>query len=258
MVDYVNQFTNLRAIWRMAGTLDQVRWLVANGFAVIIESGYEPRGEGWFGHYEIVVGYDTTRNTITIYDSYLGRSSQPQTIYSETQFDQQWQSFNRNYIVIYPPNREAELQNFLGADWYERTNRVKAVQVAQAEATQQGDNPFVWFNLGTSLTAIGRYEEAVAAYERAFELGLPYRMLWYQFNPYEAYIQTGRFDDLFTLANNTLKTTQYVEETFYYKGRAYELQGDYTSAAIEYQNAVSFNPNHSQAVIALNRVKSYQ
>ena len=77
MVDYVTQYTNLNAIWRMAGDLDSIRWLVANNFLVIIESGFEPAGEGWFGHYETVIGYDDSAGTITVYDSYLGRENRP-------------------------------------------------------------------------------------------------------------------------------------------------------------------------------------
>ena len=257
MVDYVTQYTNLNAIWRMAGSLEQLQWLTSHDFVVIVESGYEPRGEGWFGHYETVVGYDTNRRTVTVYDSYLGRTYTPTIVYGETQFDSQWQSFNRNYIVIYPPGRQQELINFLGSDWNEGENRIHAVQIAQAEAQANPSNEFIWFNLGTSLTAIGRYEEAVSAYSRAFELGLPYRMLWYQFNPYEAYLQTGRFEDVLSLANNTLKTTTFVEETYYFKGRVYEMQGNYASAKNEYQNALNFNPNYLQATIALTRVERY-
>lgn len=255
MVNYVNQFTNLRAIWRMAGELDQIRWLTANGFLVIVESGFEPGGEGWFGHYETVVGYDNARETITIYDSYLGSASRPYVIYSIDQFDRQWQTFNRNYIVIYPPEREWELQAFLGTDWIEFGNRRKAVEIAQREASEDQENAFVWFNLGTSLTAIGRYEEAVVAFEKALEIGLPYRMLWYQFAPYEAFLQTGRLESVLTLANNTLKTTRYVEETFYYKGRVYEIQGNYAAALEQYNEAVTFNPNHTPSKTALARVQ---
>lgn len=258
MVDYVNKFTNLRAAWRMAGSLEQLQWLVGNNFVVIVESGYEPRGEGWFGHYETVVAYDQNRRTVTVYDSYLGRASRPSIVYGETQFDNNWRTFNRNYIVIYPPNRETELIKYLGGDWYERTNRGRAVQIAQQEASEEPNNPFLWFNLGTSLTSIGRYEEAVVAFERAFNIGLPYRMMWYQFQPYEAYLQTGRFDEVLALANNTLKTTRYVEETYYYRGRAYEMMGDNAAARVEYDNALSFNPNHSQTQAALRRVAMYQ
>lgn len=255
MVDYVNQMTDLRAIWRVAGELEQLKWLIAHQFIVIVESGYDPNnGEGWYGHYETVVGYDDEAGTVTVYDSYLGRTNRPSLTRSYTIFDRDWQQFNRNYIVIYLPSREAELAAFLGSDWTELENRRKAVEIAQREVQADPNNGFAWFNLGTSLVAIARYEEAVVAYSRATELRLPYRMMWYQFGLYEALLQTNRLPQVLQLANDTLKTTRYVEETFYYKGRVYEVQGNYAAAIEEYGNALALNPNYSQAQAALRRV----
>ncbi|KAB2863655.1 MAG: tetratricopeptide repeat protein, partial [Anaerolineae bacterium] len=254
MVDYVNRFTSLKAIWRMAGSLDQIRWLIANRFVVIVESGYEPAGEGWFGHYETVIAYDTTVDTITVYDSYLGRDSRPTVTYPSAKFDSQWQSFNRNFIVIYVPERESELAAFLGSDWVESLNRQKAAQVAQREAASDPENPYAWSNLGTSLTSIGRYPEAVTAYQQALDLGLPYRFFWYQYGVFEALLQTSRLEDVLTLVNSTLKTTSYVEEMYYYLGRVYEIQGNYALAQTEYQEALQRNPNYELATIALRRI----
>lgn len=255
MVEYVTRFTNLNAIWRMAGDIDIVRWLIANEFVVIVESGWDPaNGEGWYGHYETVVSYNDRDSTITVYDSYLGTNSNPSVTRSYEQFDRDWQAFNRNYIVIYPPAREAELQAFLGDDWLLGSNRRKALTIAQQEATAAPDNGYAWFNLGTSFVAMGRYEEAVAAYTRAFEFSLPYRMMWYQFGPYEAFLQTGRLDEVLLLAGQTLDTTRYVEETFYYVGRVYEIRGDYTRAEENYALALDLNPNFVLARSALQRV----
>ncbi len=260
MVDYVHQFTSLRAIWRMDGDMDLIRWLVSNEFVVIVESGYDPgNAEGWYGHYETIVSYDDVDGTITVYDSYLGRPSRPTLTRSQAAFDSDWQGFNRNYIVIYPAERELELQAQLGPDWIEATNRRNAAETARQEASQDPDNPFTWFNLGTSLVSLGLYDEAVVAYSKAFELNMPYRMMWYQFGPYEALLQTGRLDDVLDLANDTLSTSvggRYVEETYYYKGRVYEIQGDYAAAAEQYTLALNINSNYSQAQIALRRVES--
>lgn len=256
MIDYVHQFTDLQAIWRMAGDLSQVKWLIAHQFIVVVESGYDPNnGEGWYGHYETVVGYDDVQGTITVYDSYLGRSSKPSLTRSYEIFDRDWQQFNRNYIVIYPPTREAELAAFLGSEWTELDNRRKAVEVAQREVQADPDNGYAWFNLGTSLVAIARYEEAVVAYSRATEFNLPYRMMWYQFGPFEALLQTNRLSQVLQLASDTLKTTRYVEEMFYYRGRVFEVQGNAEAAIEEYDAALTLNPNYSQAQAALRRVQ---
>lgn len=257
MIDYVNTHTQLKAIWRMAGTLDQIRWLVSNRFVVIAESGYDPgNGEGWYGHYEIITGYDDSREMITVYDSYLGSASRPALTRSYEIFNRDWQAFNRNYIVIYESFREYELSSFLGSDWVEQDNRRDAAEVAQREAAENPDNPFAWFNLGTSLTSLGRYEEAVTAFQQASQLSLPYRMMWYQFGMYEALLQTGRLPDVLTLVNATHATRggEYVEETYYYQGRVFEIQGDYASAIDQYNEALALNPNFVQAQIALQRV----
>lgn len=257
MVNYVLRYTSLKAIWRMAGNIDQIKLLMSNGFVVIVESGYEPGSEGWFGHYETIVSYDDSKQTITIYDSYLGAAGRPAVTYAYERFDRQWQSFNRNYIVIYPPEREKTLEALLGSDWAPHLNRQKAVQIAQQEAAQDPTNKFAWVNLGTSLVAIGRYEEAVVAFEKALSLNLPYRMFWYQFAIYEAYLQTGRLDAVMTIADQTLRTTQYLEETYYYKGRVYETRGEYNAALEQYQKALDFNPNYNAAQVAYNRVQGF-
>ena len=69
---------------------------------------------------------------------------------------------------------------------------------------QQPDDPFAWFNLGSDLVALGRFEEAAQAYDRARRIGLPWRMLWYQFGPFRAYYETGRYDEVIALADATI------------------------------------------------------
>lgn len=71
-----------------------------------------------------------------------------------------------------------------------------ALATAQAEAAADPKDAFAWFNVGTNLTALGRHDEAAAAYDQARLAGLPWRMLWYQFGPYRAYYETGRYEDV--------------------------------------------------------------
>ena len=142
----------------------------------------------------------------------------------------------------------------MGSDWVESQNRQKAAQVAQQEAASDPTNPYAWSNLGTSLTSIGRYPEAVTAYQQALDLGLPYRFFWYQYGVFEALLQSSRLADVQTLVNSTLKTTSFVEEMYYYLGRVYEIQGNYALAQTEYQEALTRNPNFELATIALRRV----
>ncbi len=254
MVDYVNTSTDLRAVYRVAGTLDMVRWLVSNEFMVIVESGYQPPGDAWYGHYFTVGGYDDERGVFQFYDSYLGRPNRPITEISYDDFDDNWQAFNRLYIIIYPPAREPELRAFLGRDWNPNANWRHALEVAQAEAAEQPDNAFAWFNVGTARTNLGDFVNAARSFDQAFSIGLPRRMLWYQFAPYEAYYQSSRLDDVVALANTTISTTPYVEEAYYYLGRVYEVRGDVEAAQEQFNLALRYNENYGAAQAALQRV----
>lgn len=76
-------------------------------------------------------------------------------------------------------------------------------------------------------------------------------MLWYQFGPYEAYYQIGRYDDVLLLAETTLKDRPYFEESFYYKALAQAALGDINAARTNLQRATAFNPNFVPAAAAL-------
>lgn len=256
MVAFVTQNTNFQAIYRVNGTLDMLRWLIANRFSVIVEAGYEPPGEDWYGHYLTAVGYTANPAEFTFYDSNLGRASSPSVSIQANDFDSQWQAFNRTFIVIFPPARQSELQTFLGRDWNEVANWRGAVERAREEAANQPDNAFAWFNLGTALTMTGDYVTGARAFDQARNIGLPWRMLWYQFAPYEAYFQSSRLDDVVALAEATLRTTTYVEETYYYLGRVYEIRGDITTAIEQYEAALDVNKNYNAASLALARLQS--
>ncbi|MFO7682135.1 MAG: tetratricopeptide repeat protein, partial [Chloroflexota bacterium] len=113
------------------------------------------------------------------------------------------------------------------------------------------DNAFHWFNLGTAYNALGQYQEAAAAYDQALSIGLPWRMLWYQFGPYQAYYETGRYEDVLLLADTTLKDRPYFEESFYYRALAQAALGKSNAALQDLQKAASFNPNYAPAADAL-------
>ncbi len=88
-----------------------------------------------------------------------------------------------------------------------------AAQIASEETKQLSgrDLYFAWFNLGTSLAMLQDYPGAAAAYDQAFAQYAnlsteerPWRMLWYQDGPYQAYYHAGRYQDVIDLANTTL------------------------------------------------------
>ena len=76
-------------------------------------------------------------------------------------------------------------------------------------------------------------------------------MLWYQFGPFEAYYQVGRFDDVILLAEHSLADRPYFEEMLYYLGLAQAAIGEHDSARENLNAAIAFNPNFTPAVLAL-------
>ena len=253
MVEFVNTQTPVRALFRYGGDLDRLRQMVAHDFPVIIAAGYEPEGYDWMGHYLLIAGYDRRAGTFLTQDSFLG----PDTVYPEAEIDRYWQHFNRVYIVLYSPEREDDLLALLGEDADPASNAARALETARQEAAANPSDAFAWFNLGTSYVLLEMYQEAAVAYDqaRSVEPGLPWRMLWYQFGPFEAYYQVGRWDDVIGLAQFNLATTpdgeHPIEETYYYAGLARQALGETERALLNFQQALAINPNFSPAQAAL-------
>jgi hypothetical protein len=255
MVEYVNTQVpgTVRALVRQAGTLDLVRLLTSRDFAVIMEAGYDPPNDpqGWMGHYLLVTGYDDASQTLVTMDSFEG----PNYTYDYAYIDEFWRHFNRVYIVLYEYSREAELLELLGEDADVAANWQNALGAARAQAIANQQDPFAWFNMGTSFAGLGQYEPAATAFDqsRAVGGGLPFRMLWYQFGPFEAYYQMGRYQDMIALAQASLNDGggQFVEETFYYGGLARMGLGETERARDNLNQAIFLNPNFTPAREAL-------
>lgn len=252
MAEYVNTQLDgsIRALVRQGGTLDLLKVLISNDFPVLTEEGYDPpgRGLGWMGHYLLMAGYDDTRQVFITQDSYDG----PNMEYTFDHVNEFWHHFNRVYIVLYAPEREAELMTLLGSDADEAQNWANALERARADTIAHQEDAYNWFNMGTNFVELGMYQEAATAYDQARNIGLPWRMNWYQFGMFEAYYQVGRYDDVLNLAQANLNDGggQYVEETFYYGGLAREALGETDRAISNFDQAAFFNPNFTPALEA--------
>ncbi|MEZ4594645.1 MAG: C39 family peptidase [Chloroflexota bacterium] len=259
LVDYVNNETPMQAQFFVGGNLDLLKQLIAAGYPVIIEKGLYPNAwEGWMGHYLTVVGYDDASEELISLDTFLGPWDGSGRRDSYETADEFWQMFNHTFILVYPPEDEAEILALLPAELGDPVTMWQQTAVTnQALTATQPDNPYVWFNLGSSLTHLARlrqeealYRSAAAAFDQARTIGLPWRMLWYQFEPYEAYLANGRTDDIFTLSEAILSTEggQNVEETHLYRSYAYAALGDEANAETALATALELNPNLATAV----------
>ena len=239
------------AIVRVNGSVTLIKRLIAAGYPVIIEKGFDPEPErlGWMGHYLLLSGYSDATQEFTTMDSYLGANLTESYVH----IDYYWRHFNRVYLVPFPEENRAQVEAIIGADMDDYTMYSRALQQAQSETQQNPGDPFGWFNVGSNLVALGDYESAATAFDLAREKGTPWRMLWYQFGPYEAYLHVGgnRLYDVITLADAVLQDNIYSEEAYYYKGLAYSAQGEATAARSQLNKALNYNSNYHAARQAL-------
>ena len=239
------------------GTSDLLRTLLANGLPVIVETWHEDEPNDGMGHYRLLTGYDDAAQHWTAFDSFDAKDLiNPDGAYAGitvpyANFDALWQVFNRAAVIVYTPAQADLVASILGAEMDDNAMWTASLAQAQTEAQADPADPFAWFNQGSSFLALGRPDEAAAAFDQSRRLGLPWRMLWYQFGPFEAYSVTGRHAEILALADATLRNVTDVEELHYWRGMALQALGDTDAARQAFQKSVELNPHYQPAIDAL-------
>lgn len=244
----------LQVQYRVGGDLQLLKSLIAAGIPVMIEESFyfdEPywtNDDLWAAHYQLVTGYDEGAQQFIGQDSFRGQDQQV----SYQSLDEYWQAFNRLYILIYPGDKEALVKQILASDWDPDLNREHALKIAEEETSKEPDNPYAWFNLGANRTYFENYIEATAAFDQARKIGLPQRMLRYQFSPFIAYFHSGQIDDLMALTEYALDVTPNAEEALLWHGWGLYRMGKAQEAQESFQKALVENPLYQDAQYALN------
>ena len=265
MEDFVRENTDLNVTLRHGGTPELVKKLVANGYPVIIELGtFRIRDidghYSWMGHYDVISGYDDTKDVFIVQDSYFEPGVNYEIPY-ETLI-KEWRSFDFLFMVIYPPEREESIFSILG-DYVDLENSDRiALQIATDEANSLTgvDQFFAWFNKGTSMVRLYDYYGAASAYDQAFYLyselekeQRPWRMMWYQTGPYFAYYYTYRYQDVIDLATQTIDNASqpYLEESYYWRAQAEIALGELDNALEDLRQSLEYHPDFPPSVQAL-------
>ena len=283
MINFVNENTAQRALWRYGGDLATIKSLINAGFPVMVETGFEPanlKNEGWMGHYLLLVGYDDNHQLFTTQDAYLlihppeGGDPIPEeerenfrgfeVPYAEILED--WRAFNYVFLVVYPPDKQNDVLNALGPLATDETANKIAYNRAVNEATTLSDireRFFAWFNAGTSAVYLQDYVTAATHFDTAFSLypdvpeaNRPWRMMWYQTGPYFAYYYAGRYNDVIELANQTLKAMSepVLEESYYWRAMASYALGNTNKAVVDLRQSIDFHPGFAPSMAMLNQL----
>ena len=261
MQGYV-EMLGLRAVIRPGGDAMTLKRLLVAGYPVLVETWHVRTPEDQLGHYQLVIGYNDTNQAFILSDSLLG----PEHIIDYVKFDESWRVFNRVFLITYPPEHESDLIKIMGHYVESRWAYEHALAVARDElhlplvdctvyASCSDRITFVWFNIGTNLLALHQFAESADAYNQAYALGWPRRMLWYQFGPYEAYYRTNKFEQVVRLANEVLESGVRSEEAHYWRGRAKLAMGDFAGAQHDFEIALEYHPDWYQAIEMLKKVR---
>jgi tetratricopeptide (TPR) repeat protein len=249
----------------LGGSFHTLTHLISLGIPVIVERGVDGP-DGWDGQYATVIGYDQSggKMDVTLVPS-LG-SGTPVTI-SDEELDKGWRAFNYAYLIIYPKELKAELENLLGSDADPEQNLRNAVNQATREigTTTGRDRFFAYFNLGALQTQQKNYAGAAGAFDTAYEFywGLPYeqrpwRILWYQDSPYEAFFYTGRYMDVIALSERMQASAapqSVLEESLYWHAVAKNAMGDRSGAIADLRELHSLNPNFAPGETLLQNLQ---
>ncbi len=260
LLEYVKGHTDLDAILRLGGDIDLLKKLVAEGYPVLAQRGYVNRDDGWMGHYGIVDGYDDAQGAVHIPDTFNGN-----IWLKYDEFQRVWDEFHGTYLVVFPPEEREIVLSVLGADADADYNLDHTLEKFQerAETADRSEQYFAYYSLGELLVMKKQYVDAAAAFDQAFAVygwlpvdDRPWRMLWYQVGPYEAYYYTGRYKDVVSITYKTIKdaNTPALPETFLWSGRANVALGNTNTAIFDFKRALQWHPGWAPALAELEKL----
>jgi tetratricopeptide (TPR) repeat protein len=180
-------------------------------------------------------------------DSYEGQNLR----FSYDSFLSLWQAFNYEYLILVSPDKKNVVEQIL----QDQKNPSVAWKLAYTRALQesedQPENIYPLFNQSVALYHLGEYQKSIETYELVAGR-LPRRMLWYQLQPIQSYLEIGSYDKVYTLTGQILNNeNRGYSELYLIRGDAYLRQGDRERAREEYERAVFYNQNLSEAQQAL-------
>lgn len=260
LLEYVKGHTDLDAILRLGGDIDLLKKLVAEGYPVLAQRGYVNRDDGWMGHYGIVDGYDDAQGSVHIPDTFNGN-----IWLKYDEFQRVWDEFHGTYLVVFPPEEREIVLSILGADADADYNLDRTLEKfrERAETADRSEQYFAYYSLGELLVMKKQYVDAAAAFDQAFAVygwlpvdDRPWRMLWYQVGPYEAYYYTGRYKDVVSITYKTIKdaNTPALPETFLWSGRANVALGNTNTAIFDFKRALQWHPGWVPALAELEKL----
>jgi tetratricopeptide (TPR) repeat protein len=235
--------------FRPNGNIDLLKQFISYDIPVITKTRLSENED--IGHFRIVKGYDDKTEEIVQDDSLQG----PNLRYSYSQFNQIWQTFNYEYLVLVPQDKEEIAKTIIGEGVDEKTSWENAVENSRKQLETNPNDIYAGFNLSVALYKTGDFKNSVSEFEKV-ENKLPFRTLWYQIEPIKAYFELGNYTKVFDMADKILNNqNRAFSQLYILRGEIYKKQGNIEAAKSEFEKAVFYNKNLKEAQDLLQSVQ---
>ena len=228
-------------IHRPMGNPDLIKKFIANDMPVIARTWTKPNED--IGHYRVIKGYDETLGIFIQDDSLQNKNLE----YSYSDFNEIWKKFNYEYLVLVPKDRVQIANAILGEYTDVKVAWQDAVKNSENQLRSDSNDIYARFNLSVALFNVGDYRRSVEEFEKVQNL-LPFRTLWYQIEPIQAYFELGNYDRVFEITNKVLNNyNRAFSELYILRGKIYQKQGKTALVRAEFEKAVFYNGNLAEA-----------
>lgn len=141
------------------------------------------------------------------------------------------------------PGRSADEYYNIG-NWYsERDQHHKAIAYYQASLSKRSDFVPALINLGSSLRAVGRYDEAVKAYRTAITAGCKENFVY--LNLGNAYVSAGKLKEAVTAFKAYIEKAPYESDGYANLGITLYRLKDYAGAVESFEKLLLLKENDS-------------
>jgi len=235
---------------RPNGNLEKLKYFISNDWPVLVRTWTKP-GED-IGHYRVIRGYDDASSEIIQDDSLQNKDLR----FSYDYFLDIWQAFNYEFLVLVPEDEKYFAERILGRDSDIKIAWANAVESAQAQLGNNPDDVFARFNLSVAFYHTGNYQKSVEEFEQVSSF-LPFRMLWYQIEPIQAYFELGDYNKVLELTGEIFNNeNRAFSELYLLRGEIFKRQGNVENAKTEFEKAFFYNKNLQSAKDALKSISN--
>lgn len=233
---------------RPNGNIEIMQQFIAAGMPVVTRTWLHADED--IGHYRIVKGYDSRAKTLIQDDSFQDKN----LTYTYNEFNEIWEKFNYEYLVLVPRDKQRLAEAILGKNVKEQYAWEQAKQNSLQLLMENPENMYNRFNLSVAYYHLGDFQKSVEEFEKV-ETQLPFRTLWYQIEPIQAYYELKNYDRVFAISDSILNNQNSAfSELYLIRGNSYKQQGTMDAARAEYEKALFYNQNFKAADEALTKL----